>query len=224
MFWGRWPGGLESKLHDDRCLVLATRNKGKADEIRVILNLPGLKLSLASDFPGAPEVEEKASTYAENAAAKARTLAAYSGHYSLADDSGLEVDLLGGQPGVFSARFSGVHRDDQENIRKLLRLLDGVPFHERTARFRCVVALAGPGGELVVKEGTCEGIITESPRGSSGFGYDPVFLVPEFGKTFAELGPGIKNKISHRARALNAIRFDIMAALGYNIHCMNSGA
>lgn len=197
-------------------LVIATRNWGKVSEIQKILCIPGLRLLSAADFPGLPEVEEDGTTYVENAIKKARTVADFSGCPSLADDSGLEVDCLDGRPGVMSARFAGEPCDDEANIEKLLELMKDVPSEERTARFRCVVAFVGPGGKVITGKGVCEGLITESPRGNHGFGYDPVFLVPELGKTFGELDEETKNKISHRARALSAIKFDICSALGYN--------
>ncbi|HHY47258.1 MAG TPA: XTP/dITP diphosphatase [Firmicutes bacterium] len=204
-------------------LVIATRNRGKVSEIQKILCIPGLKLLSVADFPGLPEVEEDGLTYTENAIKKARVVAEYSGYPSLADDSGLEVDCLDGRPGVMSARFAGVPCDDQANIRKLLALMKDIPPERRTARFRCVVAFTTPGGETITREGTCEGFITESPRGTRGFGYDPIFLVPHLGKTFGEIDEDVKNMVSHRARALGAIRFDICQALGYNIFAGNPG-
>lgn len=166
------------------------------------------------EFPGLPEVEEDGATFEQNAVKKARFAAAATCLWALADDSGLEVDYLGGAPGVFSARFAGRGGDDRANNEKLLRLLEGVPLERRTARFRCVVAVASPGGEVYTAEGTCAGVIAFAPRGSGGFGYDPLFYVPHLGKTFAELEPEVKNAVSHRAKALEKARriiFDLLA-------------
>ncbi len=147
------------------------------------------------------EVREEGRSFEENALLKARAYAEASGSAALADDSGLEVDALGGEPGVLSARYAGRHGDDRANIALLLHKLSGVPWERRKARFRCVIAIAGPSGYIELCEGICEGFIAFEPRGSGGFGYDPVFFVPEFGKTMAELPLEVKNKISHRAKA-----------------------
>ena len=147
------------------------------------------------------EVREEGRSFEENALLKARAYAEASGSAALADDSGLEVDALGGEPGVLSARYAGRHGDDGANIALLLHKLSGVPWERRKARFRCVIAIAGPLGYIELCEGICEGFIAFEPRGSGGFGYDPVFFVPEFGKTMAELPLEVKNKISHRAKA-----------------------
>lgn len=155
------------------------------------------------DFPDLPEVVEEGSNFQENAVKKASLVAQASGITALADDSGLEIDALGGQPGVLSARFAGDPPDYRANNWKVLEMMQNVPLPKRTARFRCVVALATPEGEVRVVEGTVSGQITFEPRGEAGFGYDPIFLIPEYGKTFAELGLEIKNRISHRARALH---------------------
>jgi XTP/dITP diphosphohydrolase len=154
-------------------------------------------------------VEEDGETFAANAAKKAREVAAAAGLPALADDSGLEVDALDGAPGVRSARYAGAGHDDAANNRRLLAELAGVPTARRTARFRCAVALADPRGPLgdtvEIREGACAGVILESPRGHNGFGYDPLFLYPELGRTFAELSLEEKGRLSHRARALAAM-------------------
>ncbi|MDI3280373.1 MAG: XTP/dITP diphosphatase [Bacillota bacterium] len=187
-------------------LVLATRNEHKVREIRQVLgDLPVTILS-ARDFPSLPPIEERGRTFQENALHKARTVAEHTGHLALADDSGLEVDALGGQPGVFSARFAGEGATDRENNEKLLRLLAACPEEARTARFRCVLALADPAGWADWVEGVCEGRIGYEERGSGGFGYDPLFIVAGLGKTMAELSPEEKNAVSHRGQALRAAR------------------
>mgnify|MGYP000921568816 CR=1 FL=1 len=188
-------------------LVLTSRNKGKLKELkRLVSDLTWEVLSLY-DFPDAPEVEEDGFTFKDNALKKATTVARYLHEWTLADDSGLEVDALDGAPGVFSARFAGVHGDDQKNNQKLLQLLEGVPWEKRTACFRCALALASPEGEVIwTTEGKCEGIITYEPRGKKGFGYDPLFYLPALELTMAEISEEEKNKISHRAKAMKDFR------------------
>lgn len=193
-------------------LVLATKNPGKVAEMRDILRANGLgalEVLSCADFPWLGDVEEDGETFEENATKKALAVAKATGEVALADDSGLEVDALGGAPGVRSARFAGEALPrgasrDRANYEKLLSLLAGVPDPERTARFRCAVAVAAPGGRVQTAEGRCEGRIIFAPRGSGGFGYDPVFVPDGYDETFAELGAGVKNAISHRARALTA--------------------
>ncbi len=187
-------------------LVLATRNEGKVKEIREALSGLEVDLLTLSDFPEVPEVHEDGATFSENAKKKALTVAKFTGLPALADDSGLEVDALGGMPGVRSARFAGEGADDDANNRKLLELLKGLPPERRTARFRCVLALAFPDGEVYTVEGTCEGLIAEEPAGEGGFGYDPLFLIPEEGRTFAQMTREEKNSLSHRGRALRKLR------------------
>ncbi len=186
-------------------IVLATRNRGKIREIRSILSsrLPmPVEISSLLDYPHIPHIKEDGKTLEENAIKKATTVASHTGLIALADDSGLEVDALNGLPGIHSARFAGEEGNDKENIRKLLNLLEGLPMEKRKARFRCVIAIAHPSGEVHTVDGICEGIIAAEERGKRGFGYDPVFIIPSYGKTFAELGEEVKNKISHRAIAL----------------------
>ncbi len=187
-------------------LLLATRNSGKLRELRALLaDLPLECLSLA-DVGIATDIPETGASLIENAILKARGYADLSGLTTLADDSGLEVDALGGEPGVHSSRWAGPGATDADRIRKLLERLRGVPPQGRRARFRAVAAIATPDGRLYTTEGTLEGFIADRPKGSGGFGYDPVFLVPDLGKTVAELDPETKNRISHRARAIQAAR------------------
>ncbi|TDA67884.1 MAG: XTP/dITP diphosphatase [Clostridia bacterium] len=183
-------------------MVLATKNEGKRREfVELLGRLPLEVVSLA----GWPEVEmapETGTTFAENALLKARRAATGTGLPAVADDSGLEVDYLNGEPGIYSARFAGDDRDDQRNNAKLLELLATVPRENRTCRFRCALAVVTPAGKEWVVEGTCEGLVAFAPRGSGGFGYDPLFYLPEYDCTMAELPPEVKNKISHRAKAV----------------------
>jgi len=191
-------------------LILATKNQGKIEEMRTILKESdirgGLEIHTLFCYPDIPDITEDGTTFEENAKKKALTVSKFTGLIAIADDSGLEVDALAGAPGVYSARFAGEGATDSENIKKLLGLLSDVPSEKRTARFVCVIAIALAGGEIQTVLGECSGIIGTRERGTSGFGYDPVFVVPEYGETFAELGGDIKNKISHRAIALNRLR------------------
>jgi XTP/dITP diphosphohydrolase len=180
---------------------MATRNLGKIRELAALL----------PDFPLLPEIPEEGATFAENAAAKAMAVARLTGYPALADDSGLMVDALGGAPGVFSARYAQDRTNprpptDADNWGKLLEELQNVPWGERGARFVCELALAWPDKRLLRARGECAGVIAFEPQGESGFGYDPVFWVPEYAATMAQLGPEIKNKISHRAQALAAFK------------------
>jgi XTP/dITP diphosphohydrolase len=187
-------------------VLLATRNQGKRREYQNLL--AGLNLALVTlDEAGIDlEVEETGATFAENALLKARGYAHASGLPTLADDSGLEVDALGGAPGVHSARYAGADATDQDRYRLLLQSLHNIPEGQRGARFRCVIAVAWPDGAIDVADGTCEGSIAHAPRGSHGFGYDPVFLPAGRTVTMAELSPEEKDRISHRARAAAALR------------------
>lgn len=189
-----------------KTIVVATRNPGKMREIEACLSgLPVELVPLVQVAPGL-RVPEEGETFADNAREKAQATAAATGEYAMADDSGLEVEALGGLPGVRSSRFAGPGATDEERIAELLALMRGVPPDRRQSRFVCVVALASPEGEVWTWEGTCEGEIAQAPRGTGGFGYDPVFLVPELGKTMAELPPEEKNALSHRGRALRRMR------------------
>lgn len=189
-----------------RSILIATRNRGKLREIRdVMKDLPVTWLTL-DDVPYVPTAVESADTFAGNAAQKARHYSTAAGLWTLADDSGLEVDALNGAPGIHSARYAGFPRDDDANNRKLIRELSGVPAADRTARFRCAVALADGDRILATAEGTVEGRVVDDPRGDNGFGYDPHFWVPDYGMTAAEMPPALKNRISHRGRALAAVK------------------
>jgi XTP/dITP diphosphohydrolase len=194
-------------------LVVATGNPGKFNEIAALLQ--GLEvLLLPLDRIGPIEVPpEGGESFQENACRKARAVARAARQFALADDSGLEVDALGGQPGVLSARFGSPQATDADRNALLLELLRGIPPEKRTARFRCVVAIAEPQGRVRVAEGICEGRIAAAARGSLGFGYDPIFEIPSLGKTFAELSPEVKNRVSHRARAIAGAR-EILAGRG----------
>ncbi len=188
------------------CLVLATLNPDKARELISLLgDIPFEVLSL-SLLPGAGVPPEGDESYTANALAKARAAARASGAFALADDSGIEVDALGGRPGVHSARYGGPGLSDPDRCATLLSELKGIPPERRHARFRCVVALVSPDGREEVVEGVVDGIITEAPRGTGGFGYDPIFFYPPLGHTFAELDPSVKNRVSHRGRALALAR------------------
>ena len=182
-------------------LLVATRNPGKTREYAQLLRgIPYDAISL--DEAGiSEEVEETGDSFEENACIKARAYAALSGLLTLADDSGLEVDALGGGPGVRSARYGGEDVTDEERVTLLLKHLEGVPWEERTGRFRCVIAISSPSGEVNTVNGTVEGIIGYEPRGTNGFGYDPVFCLPHLDRTTAELSPEQKNDLSHRAEA-----------------------
>ncbi len=187
-------------------LLIATSNPGKLREVRAILSGLPVQFSTLCDYHGLSPAIEDAATFEENAQRKALHYARLTHTWTLADDSGLEVDALGGDPGVRSARYAGPQCDNAANNAKLVRELAGVPVERRTARFRCCVALASPSEVLATGSGTIEGVIIDEPRGSNGFGYDPHFFVPEHGMTTAEMAPEVKNAISHRARALTAVR------------------
>jgi XTP/dITP diphosphohydrolase len=184
-----------------RKLLLATTNRGKLREYQALLKGIPFKLVTLTDERINVSVAETGGTYEANARLKAVALARESGLLTLADDSGLEVDALGGEPGVRSARYAGDGTSDADRNAYLLAKLTNVPEKERTARFVCVIAIATPEGEVTLYEGECRGVITLAPRGTHGHGYDPVFYVPEPGKTMAELTLEEKNKVSHRARA-----------------------
>lgn len=182
-------------------LLLATTNQHKIDEYRAIFSSMPFQLRSLRDFRVETDVEETGSTFAENAELKALTYAKLSGHLSLADDSGLAIDALNGAPGIYSARFAGRDTSYEERFRLILAQLKDVPVEQRTARFVCAITIAEPSGYYRTVEGVIEGTIADAPRGENGFGYDPIFFVPELGKTTAELPPEQKNRISHRGRA-----------------------
>ncbi len=187
-------------------LVLATRNKGKKREIISLLADLPFKILALDDFPDAPEVLEDAPTFRANAVKKAVEMAKFTGRLTMADDSGIEVDALGGKPGVHSARFASQSATDRENNKKLLEMMRTVPEERRGASYRCAIAIATPEGLVDVVEGSCEGRIGVEEKGCQGFGYDPLFVRLDYNKTFAELDPSIKNRVSHRARALERAR------------------
>jgi XTP/dITP diphosphohydrolase len=186
-------------------LVIATTNPGKFAEVEAYLKRLPLEIQSLRALSVIPEIIEDGSTFEENALKKARAVAVLCGVPTLADDSGLEVDALGGAPGIYSARYAGAAADDQKNNQKLLEELRHVPEEQRTARFVCALALCDPRGEEL-KEWTvrsaCEGRIAFSPRGANGFGYDPLFFYPPFGKTFGEIDAQMKSTVSHRGKAL----------------------
>lgn len=182
-------------------IILATQNKGKIRELQELLGDEDIEVLSLQDIKDWEDVEENGETFAENAALKAKAAVSKTGLIALADDSGLEVDALNGAPGVYSARFAGEPKDDERNNDKLLQLLETVPDEQRGARFRCALVVATPDGKEFLTEGTVEGQIMTQRRGSDGFGYDPLFFVPEYSRTMAELTLTEKNKLSHRAQA-----------------------
>ena len=182
-------------------VVLATRNKHKVEELSVLLGDLGIRIRTLADFANAPEVEEDGATCEANAIKKACEIARATGLTAVADDTGLEVDALDGRPGVYAARYAGEHATYEDNCRKLVQELEGVPHERRTARFITVAAIAIPGEPVQVTQGVLNGYITDKACGSKGFGYDPVFYVPELKATLAEISAEQKNRISHRAKA-----------------------
>lgn len=191
-------------------IVVSSRNKEKKRELKTLLKGLGIRVLDLNDFPGAPEVKETGKTFEANARLKALKIAGYTRRLTLADDSGLVVKALGGRPGVRSARFAGGKATYDDNNRKLLRLLKGVPVRDRAAKFVSVVAIAGTKGVIGTVKGECSGRITLAPKGRNGFGYDPVFFSPKYKKTFAEFTPSQKNSVSHRGRALRKARAVIL--------------
>ncbi|MCP4366145.1 MAG: XTP/dITP diphosphatase [Planctomycetes bacterium] len=196
-----------------RRILIATTNPHKLREVHEILDGLPVELITPAETAPLPEVIEDGRTFKENAVKKAVECARFTGEWTVADDSGLEVDALGGEPGVRSARYAGEDVSYENNNRKLLDALKGIPKERRTARFICVIALAGPEGLVFVVEGECSGVISEEHRGEHGFGYDPVFYPRGHTKTFAELGSEAKNKISHRSRALGKFREKLLALI-----------
>jgi len=188
-------------------LVLGTRNAKKRKEIEEILGPLGLPLDDLSSYPDAPEVEETGVTFEENARKKAAELAVALGVWVLGEDSGLVVPALKGEPGVYSARYAGTQGDDAANNRKLLQAITSFPAEKRAAYYVCTAALADPSGAIhAVTEGRCHGLIVDDYRGEGGFGYDPLFLIPEYHQTFGQLTSRVKHALSHRARALEKLR------------------
>lgn len=204
-------GRTEEKVEVDKGtakieVVLATRNHGKIMELRALLKGMPIRVLSFLDFPDLPAVEEDGKTFRQNAEKKAKAVAKATGRVAVADDSGLEVDFLDGGPGVLSARFAGEKATDRDNVRKLLNLMDGVPWEQRGARFVCVVCASDPKGRTVFADGVCEGTIGFEMRGTHGFGYDPVFVPRGYRATLAEMDLALKNKISHRAQAMARFR------------------
>lgn len=187
-------------------LIIATKNKGKMKDFKELFSRYGIEvLSLLDLEEDTPDIEETGLTFEENAAIKAETILQTFGLPVIADDSGLEVDAIGGRPGIYSARYAGEDKDDQANLHKVLQELEGVPETDREARFVCVLALARPGKETIFKKGTCEGRISQQPTGDNGFGYDPIFYPKDMDKTMAQLTSKEKNGISHRAAAISQL-------------------
>jgi XTP/dITP diphosphohydrolase len=194
------------KTHDPLRLVVASRNRGKLREIADLLAPHGVAVVGIDSFPNVPEVIEDGTSFAENAAKKAREPARQLSEWVLGEDSGLEVDALGGAPGIYSARFSGAGATDESNNAKLMQELEAVPTERRTARYVCNVAVADASGAIRLQlEAACHGRITMDARGTNGFGYDPYFLVPEYHRTFGELAPCVKRHLSHRGRAFERL-------------------
>jgi len=187
-------------------LIVATRNRGKIREIREALKGLGIRIYALSDFDGVAEIEEDGKSFTENALKKARFYSKVFGKLTLADDSGLEVECLKGMPGIYSARYAGERASNRENNQKLLKEMEGIPLSKRGARFKCVMALVSPDGKEAMTEGSCQGRIGMRERGRRGFGYDPLFILPKYGKTMAQLPLKEKNRISHRGKALRRLR------------------
>jgi len=183
-------------------IVVATKNKKKLQEIKEILKGFNLKLSSLKNYSKVPRIIENGKNFKENAVKKAVKIARFSNKVALGEDSGLCIDALNGAPGIYSARFSGRDKNDERNNQKVLRLLCDVPLNKRKAHYICAVALADKHGLVVVVEGRCDGLIGFEPKGTRGFGYDPLFIIPKYKKTFAQLGEKIKHRISHRYYAL----------------------
>ncbi len=196
-------------------LVLATKNQDKGSELKALLDDTGYTIRTLAEFPDAPDVIEDGETCEANAIKKAREVARFTGLLALADDTGLEVDALGGRPGVHAARFAGEGASYKDNCTKLLREIKGVLGEQRRARFITVAALAFPNGQTTVVEGALAGFITEQETGTNGFGYDSVFFVPDSGKTLAQMSPAEKNRISHRARAVTRAK-ELLRTLRYD--------
>jgi XTP/dITP diphosphohydrolase len=186
-------------------VIIATKNIGKAKEFEKLFLPLGMTVKTLLDYPELEDVDETGTTFEDNAALKAETISKVLGVMVIGDDSGLEVDALEGRPGVYSARYAGIEKNDEANIDKVLAELQDVPENERTARFCCALAMAEPGKETLTVFGTCEGRILRERIGSNGFGYDPVFFVESEGKAMAELSSEEKNKISHRASAIKQL-------------------
>ena len=187
-------------------LVLGTNNAKKLIELRMMLPEDQIQLSTLSEIPESIDVDETGETFRENAALKACEQAKHLGRWVLAEDSGLSVDALKGEPGVYSARYAGTHGDDEANNDKLLSELEGIPFERRGAQFNCYLCLSDPSGEVRLEDSAiCRGVVAEQRSGKAGFGYDPLFIIPEYHRTFGELNLAVKRAISHRSRALRSL-------------------
>ena len=203
----------ESGDHMEKTILFATGNRDKLREIRMIMEGSGFDILSMGEAGIDTEIEENGSTFEENALIKARTVAALSGHIAMADDSGLEIDFLDGAPGIYSARFLGEDTPHSEKNKAILEKLRDVPDEERTARFVCAIACVFPDGREMTCRETMEGRIAYQAEGQNGFGYDPIFFLPEYGCTSASLPPEEKNRISHRGKALRKMR-DLLLAEG----------
>ena len=192
-------------------IVVATRNQGKMKEIKAILNDVGMEVVSLDAMNIDIDVEEDGETFEENALKKATEIMEVCHEITLADDSGLEVDYLNGEPGVYSARYAGENATDEDRNQKLLKALEGVPLEKRSAKFVSVIAVVFPEGGKIIVRGTCEGVIHFEPIGRHGFGYDPLFYMPEYDKTMAQMDSKLKNKISHRAKALQLLTEELKA-------------
>ncbi|RMA91975.1 XTP/dITP diphosphatase [Priestia megaterium] len=188
-----------------REIIIATKNAGKVKDFETLFSPKGFKVKSLLDFSEIEDVEETGVTFADNATLKAEAISSALNKLVIADDSGLAIDALNGEPGVYSARYAGESKDDNANIEKVLQKLNDVPFEKRTARFHCALAIAVPGKRTEIVEGTCEGHILEEKRGENGFGYDPIFFVEKWRCSMAELSKEQKNQISHRANALKKL-------------------
>lgn len=187
-------------------LLVATKNKKKLKEIKEIIGDLDFEVTSIADYSGLPRIIENGKSFKDNAVKKALKIARATGKLTMGEDSGLCVDALGGAPGIYSSRFSGRDKSDLKNNLKLLKLLKDLPLTKRRARYVCSVALADKSGVIGIREGTCAGLIGFEMKGKAGFGYDPLFIIPKYKKTFAQLGTRIKHKMSHRYRALVKIR------------------
>ena len=193
-------------------IIISTGTKHNVEEIKTILKDLNIKVIPMTDFPSCPKTVEDGKTLQENASKKAKEAAMFFKRWAMAHDTGLEVDYLNGAPGVYSARYAGENCSYEDNNKKLLKELKGVPKEKRSACFKCIIAVSSPSGEISLAEGKIFGTINDTLAGNKGFGYDPIFFVPEENKTFAELDPEIKNKISHRGKALQKVK-DIVKRL-----------
>lgn len=194
-------------------ILIATKNAGKVNEFKALFSHRGITVKSLLDFPNAPDVAETGSSFAENAILKAEMICKQFNEVVIADDSGLSIDALHGRPGIFSARYAGEDKNDIENNKKVLTELEWIPIEQRTAKFHCALAIAIPRKKTIVVEGDCQGLILEKPVGENGFGYDPLFYVKEKDKSMAQLSKEEKNKISHRAKALEKLTI-LMDKLG----------